>query len=135
MRNTSTQTPTRYELNRIVRGVLTRYGANMELISISCTSRVVYLSGSLTKMTKPDYKLTEVDIIFRDIAKIPTIRSIYANLDNWVVNAVKSTGEWLVNKKDTTCYQREQIPLSRSTRFKKEKKSETSSITSDDEKK
>jgi hypothetical protein len=39
-------TPTRYEMNRHVRNVLTRHGANMELISISCTGRVVYLNGS-----------------------------------------------------------------------------------------
>lgn len=125
MRNTCGHIPTRYELNRLVRGVLTRYGANMELISISCTTRVVYLAGSLTKTSRPDYKVTDVDIIFRDIAKIPAVRSIYANLDNWIVSAVKSTGEWLVNKKGSTSYQREQIPVSRFTRFKKEKKEQT----------
>ncbi|PKN53546.1 MAG: hypothetical protein CVU55_00020 [Deltaproteobacteria bacterium HGW-Deltaproteobacteria-13] len=126
MRNTYGHIPTRYELNRLVRGVLTRHGANMELISISCTTRVVYLSGSLTKTIRPDYKVTDVDIIFRDIAKLPAVRSIYANLDNWIVSAVKSTGEWLVNRKGATCYQRDQVPLGRFTRFRKEKKEQSS---------
>ena len=116
-------TPTRYEMNCLVRNILTRYGADMELISISCTGRVVCLSGLLTKISKSDYKLTEIDIIFKTIAKIPSVRSIYANLDNWTVSAVKSTGEWLITRKGTTDYQVQPIPLSRFTRWTRGKKS------------
>jgi hypothetical protein len=88
--------PTRYEINRLVRSVLTRHRADLELVSISCTTRIVYLYGVLTKMTKPDYKPADVDAIFREIEQIPMVRGIDADLENWTVSAVRTTGTWLV---------------------------------------
>jgi hypothetical protein len=88
--------PTRYEMNRLVRNVLTRHRADLEVISISCTARFVYLHGTLTKTTKPDYKPADVDLIFREIDQIPMVRGIDADLENWSISAVRSTGTWLV---------------------------------------
>jgi len=96
MDRTYDDAPTRYEMNRLVRNVLTRHRADLEVISISCTARFVYLYGALTKTTKPDYKPTDVDLIFREIEQIPMVRGIDAELENWSVSAVKSTGTWLI---------------------------------------
>jgi hypothetical protein len=96
MEKTYDDAPTRYEMNRLVRNVLTRHRADLEVISISCTARFVYLYGTLTKTTKPNYKPTDVDLIFREIEKIPMVRGIDADLENWSVSAVKSTGTWLI---------------------------------------
>ena len=95
----SSYIPSRYEMNHLVRNVLTRHRANLELITISCTNRVVYLSGSLIKTTKPDYTMTEIELIFRDIAKVPKVRSIIADLENWIVSAIEGTGEWLISQR------------------------------------
>jgi hypothetical protein len=91
--------PTRYEMNRLVRSVLTRFSIDLELITVSCTARMVYLYGFLTKVTKPDLKPIEVDNIFREIQKIPMVRGIEASLENWTINTHKGTGEWLVEQK------------------------------------
>lgn len=88
--------PTRYEINRLVRNVLTRHRADLEWISISCTARFVYLYGTLTKTTKPDYKPADVDLIFQEIEQIPMVRGIDADLENWSISAARGTGTWLV---------------------------------------
>jgi hypothetical protein len=88
--------PTRYEMNRLVRNVLTRHRADLELISISCTARLVYLYGYLVKTTKPGYKPAEVDLIFREIEQIPMVRGIEAELENWTISVSRGTGTWLV---------------------------------------
>jgi hypothetical protein len=96
MDKTYDDAPTRYEMNRLVRNVLTRHRADLEVISISCTARFVYLYGTLTKTTKPNYKPTDVDLIFREIEQIPMVRGIDADLENWTVSADRSTGTWLI---------------------------------------
>jgi hypothetical protein len=96
MERTYDDAPTRYEMNRLVRNVLTRHRADLELISISCTARMVYLYGYLVKTTKPGYKSAEVDLIFREIEQIPMVRGIEADLENWTVSASRSAGSWLV---------------------------------------
>jgi hypothetical protein len=96
MDETYDDAPTRYETNRLVRNILTRHRADLEVISISCTARFVYLYGMLTKMTKPDYKPADIDLIFREIEQIPMVRGIDADLENWSISAVRSTGTWLV---------------------------------------
>jgi hypothetical protein len=96
MDRTYDDAPMRYEMNRLVRNVLTRHRADLELISISCTARLVYLYGHLIKTTKPGYKTAEVDLIFREIEQIPMVRGIEAELENWTVSASRSTGTWLI---------------------------------------
>ena len=96
MEKTYDDAPMRYEMNRLVRNVLTSHRADLEVISISCTARFVYLYGYLVKTTKPGYKPAEVDLIFREIEQIPMVRGIDADLENWSVSAVRSTGTWLI---------------------------------------
>jgi hypothetical protein len=96
MEKTYDDAPMRYEMNRLVRNVLTRHRADLELVSISCTARFVYLYGYLVKTTKPGYKSSEVDLIFREIEQIPMVRGIEADLENWTVSASRGTGTWLV---------------------------------------
>lgn len=99
MEKTYDDAPTRYEMNSLVRNVLTRHRADLELISISCTARIVYLYGHLVKTTKPGYKLDEVDLIFREIEQIPMVRGIEADLENWTISASRGTGTRLIAPK------------------------------------
>jgi hypothetical protein len=120
MQNTGGHIFSRYEMNHLVRNVLTRHRANLELITISCTNRTVYLSGSLVKTTKPDYKMTDIDLIFREIAQIPRVRNISADLDNWAVSAIEGTGEWLISPKGTVFRPQTQKTIHLTTGFKEE---------------
>ena len=88
--------PTRYEMNRLVRNVLTRHRADLEVLSISCTARLVYLHGYLVKTTKPGYKTAEIDLIFREIEEIPMVRGIEADLENWTVSGSRGMGTSLI---------------------------------------
>jgi hypothetical protein len=86
-------------MNRLVRNVLTRHRADLEVISISCTARVVYLHGYLVKTTKPGYKTTEIDLIFREIEEIPMVHGIEADLENWTVSGSRGMGTSLIVQK------------------------------------
>jgi len=97
--NNTYDAPTRYEMNRLVRRVLTRHRTDLGLITISCTARFVHLSGRLTKTTRPDYKPADIDLIFQEIKQVPMVRGIEADLENWTVNASNSTETWFVTPK------------------------------------
>jgi hypothetical protein len=92
----SDDTPSRYEMNRLVRNIMTRHGIDLELISISCSASFVYLQGFLTRFRKPDLKTVDVDVIFQEIEKIPFVRGIIADLENWTINITRSDGTWIV---------------------------------------
>ncbi len=88
--------PTRYEMNRLVLSVLTRHRVDLELISISCMARIVYMHGSLVKTTKPGYKSADIDLIIQDIEQIPLVRGIVVELENWTVSSSTATGTRLI---------------------------------------
>lgn len=88
--------PTRYEMNRLVLSLLTRHRVDLELISISCMARIVYMHGSLVKTTKPGYKPAEVDLILRDIEQLPMVRGIEVDLENWSVSSSTGAGTRLI---------------------------------------
>ena len=58
-------------MNRLVRNIMTRHWADLEMISISCTTYFIYLSGTRIKTTKQDFRSADVDLIFQEIEKIP----------------------------------------------------------------
>lgn len=86
----------RYEMNRLVRNILTRHGVDLESITISCTAGFVYLYGLLKKATKPDLRPTDVNVIFREIESVPMVRGIEANLENWIISGSEGAGDWSV---------------------------------------
>lgn len=86
----------RYEMNRLVRNILTRHGVDLESITISCTAGFVYLYGLLKKATKPDLRPTDVNVIFREIEGVPMVRGIEANLENWIISGSEGAGDWSV---------------------------------------
>jgi len=92
-----TDAPSRYEINRAVRSVLTSHGVDLEALSISSSLSLVYLNGLLKKATGQDLKPVDIDVIFREIERVPKVRSIVADLENWVVT--NSEGGWLVASK------------------------------------
>jgi hypothetical protein len=101
MGNASTSSTLRFDMNRLVRRVLTRHGANLELISISCPSTIVHLTGSLMKTVKPNYTANNIMLILREIEHIPIVRGIDVNLEN--LSASKCAGVWnIIMKKQTS---------------------------------
>ncbi|MCK9197831.1 MAG: hypothetical protein M0P16_12730 [Syntrophales bacterium] len=90
----NTDAPSRYEINRAVRSVLTSHGVDLEVLSISSSSSLVYLNGLLKKATGQDLKPVDIDVIFREIERVPKVRAIVADLENWIVT--NSEGGWLV---------------------------------------
>lgn len=99
--NSSNDAPSRYEINRAVRSVLTSNGVDLEALSISSSASLVYLNGLLKKATGQDLKPVDIEVIFREIERVPRVRGIIVNLENWVIT--NSDGGWLaVLKRDSS---------------------------------
>lgn len=88
----SGEPPSRYEINRLVRSVLSRHAVDLEALSISSSASLVYLNGFLKKSMGEDLKPANIDVIFREIERIPWVRGIVTDLENWVVTS--SDGAW-----------------------------------------
>jgi hypothetical protein len=89
----NTGAPSRYEINQAVRSVLTRHSIDIEALSVSSSASLVYLNGLLKKAMGKDLKPIDIDVLFREIERIPWVRGIIAELENWVVTGID--GSWL----------------------------------------
>ncbi len=93
----SSDTTSRYEINRLVRGILTRHGIDLEGLALSSSASLVYLNGFLKRFAGTDLAPADIDLIFKEIEQIPVVRGIIADLDNWVVTG--SDGTWFFTPK------------------------------------
>jgi len=87
--------PSRYEMNQAVRAVLTRHTIDLTFLNVSCSANLVYLNGRLEKAVE-EKELSPMDVnnLFREIERIPAVRGIIAELENWIVSG--DAGSWLV---------------------------------------
>jgi hypothetical protein len=89
--------PSRYAINQRVRSVLVRHDVDLEALSISSTANIVYVYGFLKKGTGSNMKPSDIDLIFREIEQIPSVRGIAVDLENWIVTS--SEGTWMATEK------------------------------------
>jgi hypothetical protein len=120
MDQNSGDTLSRYELNRMVSGVLTRHGIDLQTLSLSSSASLVYLNGFLSKVTGQEMTATDVDIIFREIESIPRVRGIIADLENWVV--VSADGRWQAAPKGRSLHPAAAAPAREDYRIDKEER-------------
>jgi len=92
--------PSRYEINHLVRGVLSRHAIDLESLSVSCSASIVYLYGFLKRVTDPNLNSVDIDVIFKEIERIPFVRGIVADFENWIVTS--GEGAWLATPKGRT---------------------------------
>ena len=89
--------PSRYAINQRVRSVLVRHDVDLEALSVSSSANIVYVYGFLKKGTGSDMKPSDIDLIFREIEQIPSVRGIAVDLENWIVTS--SEGTWMATAK------------------------------------
>jgi hypothetical protein len=89
--------PSRYAINQRVRSVLVRHDVDLEALSISSSTNIVYVYGFLKKGTGNDMKPSDIDLLFREIEQLPSVRGIAVDLENWIVTS--SEGTWMATAK------------------------------------
>ncbi|MCX5819968.1 MAG: hypothetical protein NT047_08680 [Deltaproteobacteria bacterium] len=89
--------PSRYAINQRVRNVLVRHDIDLEALSISSTANIVYVYGFLKKGSGSDMRPSDIDLIFREIEQLPSVRGIAVDLENWIVT--NSEGTWMATEK------------------------------------
>ncbi len=87
----------RYQMNRSVNGVLVRHAADLSRLNYSFSGRVLYIYGFLAKDPTGEMKIKEVSALVEDLIRIPRLRAVQFDLDNW--NIVSAFDSWEISKK------------------------------------
>jgi hypothetical protein len=87
----------RYAINQRVRSVLVTHDVDLEALSISSSANVVYINGFLKKGSGGDMRPSDIDLVFREIEQIPSVRGVSLDLENWIVT--NSDGTWMARAK------------------------------------
>ena len=74
---------TRYEINRKVKALLTRFSVDLSLLQFSSTGETVYLYGKLQKEPKGDFKPTEIETMIQELSSIPQVKDLQFDVSNW----------------------------------------------------
>ena len=90
------EAPSRYEMNRNVRTILTSHSFDLQLVSVSCSTTIVYLTGSLKRAPETHSQLTpaHVEALLKDVRRLPHVRGVSCELDNWTITNID--GAWQV---------------------------------------
>jgi hypothetical protein len=73
----------RYEINRQVKNILTRFAVDLTQLQYSTSGETVYLFGKLEKEPKGDFKPPEIETIVKEIAALEGVRDIQFDISNW----------------------------------------------------
>jgi len=86
----------RYEVNRQLRTLLNRYGIDLTKVDYSCIGSTVYLSGELLNADEDEITPALIESLFKEIARIPGVRYVEPDLQNWNISANEDS--WQVTK-------------------------------------
>lgn len=76
----------RYQINQYVKAALVRHFVDLSVLNFSTTGSTVYLSGSIKKDPLGDFPKAGLEALLREIVRVPGVRSLQANVDNWVIS-------------------------------------------------
>jgi hypothetical protein len=93
------EAPSRYEVNRNVRTILTCHSFDLQLVAVSCSTTIVYLTGSLKKAPDAHSQLTpaHIEALLKDIRRLPYVRGVICDLENWTITNID--GSWQISPK------------------------------------
>ncbi|MBN1364506.1 MAG: hypothetical protein JW976_06855 [Syntrophaceae bacterium] len=77
--------PSRYEVNRRVRQTMVSHNVDLTKINYSFINRTVYIYGRLVKESREDFSISSIKNLVDDLMKLPRIRKVQFDLDNWVI--------------------------------------------------
>jgi hypothetical protein len=80
----------RYKVNREIRTILVRNAVDLSGIEFSFSGRTAWIRGELLKVDKSDFQVSQIEDIAREIIRLPAVRELFFDLNNW---AVTSSGE------------------------------------------
>lgn len=75
----------RYENNQRVRSVLIRHYVDLGQLFYTCTAVSVFISGNLKKDPTGEFSVTEIKSLLNELNKLPHIRSLEFDLENWKI--------------------------------------------------
>lgn len=76
----------RFEINKLVRRVLTKNQVDMSTVTFTCIGGRILLSGLLKKSSGSDFTAQGVESMCSELRKIKGVSDIGSELGNWDVN-------------------------------------------------
>ncbi|MBI9073934.1 MAG: hypothetical protein JEZ02_00890 [Desulfatibacillum sp.] len=83
----------RYEINQKVKTSLVRNAVDLTQVNYSCTTTTVHIWGLLKKDPEGDFSPAGVELLLKELSRIPEVRRLQVDLDNWDVQ--KGDGAWV----------------------------------------
>ena len=77
--------PSRYQTNQLVKNALVRHYVDLTNLDFTTTGTTVYLNGTLKKDPRGDFSLSDLESLLREIVRIPGVRGLQVDLENWLV--------------------------------------------------
>lgn len=76
----------RYQINQSVKSTLVRHFADLSQLDFTTTGTTVYMNGILKKDPHGDFSASGLEAMLREIVRIPGVRGLQSDLDNWLVS-------------------------------------------------
>ena len=97
------------EINREVRRIMVAHWIDLGRISIHAVKTSVRVRGSLQKLPGTDTRLNakQVEEIYRKVSRLPGVRNVFMEFDNWYQNELNNTWE-PVGAKDSKTRRKDQ---------------------------
>jgi hypothetical protein len=89
--------PSRYEINRQVKTILTQHGVNTGIIDYSYIGGTVYLTGTIKKNTSDEFTPSGIEYLVRDISRLHGVRDVQFDLNNWTL--VRGRASWQIMRR------------------------------------
>jgi hypothetical protein len=77
---------TRYQINQVIKLSLVRHYVDLSIMNFSIFGSTVYLSGTLKKDPSGEFTSSGLEAMLREIARIPGVHGLQADLDNWMIS-------------------------------------------------
>jgi Asp-tRNA(Asn)/Glu-tRNA(Gln) amidotransferase B subunit len=87
----------RYEVNRMVKQVLTRHAVDLTQLQFSSSGETVYLYGYLLKDSEGKFGPENLEALIKELARLPNVKNIQFDLHNWGVSS--DFGIWQITER------------------------------------
>jgi hypothetical protein len=87
----------RYEINRMVKQVLTRHAVDLTQLQFSSSGETVYLYGYLLKDSEGKFSPENIEAMVKELSRLPYVKSLRFDLHNWSLNS--DFGTWQITER------------------------------------
>jgi hypothetical protein len=75
-----------YKINQTIKSILVRNYVDLSQFDFTSIKNTVYLSGILKKDPSGEFTVSGLEVMLREIVRIPDVHGLQTDLDNWMIS-------------------------------------------------